>query len=96
MKVIVSLAVVAGIFLVGYFGAAAGMAWVFAVAVPYVAVVMLLVGLVRRVMSWAASPVPFRIPTTCGQQKSLSWIKQEKLPTPGSGPPPWPCTGRCC
>ena len=82
MKIIVSLAAVAGLFLVGYFGAAAGMAWVFGVAVPYVAVVMLLAGLSYRVMSWAASPVPFRIPTTCGQQKSLSWIKQEKLENP--------------
>jgi nitrate reductase gamma subunit len=28
--------------------------------------------------------VPFRIPTTCGQQKSLPWIKQAKLESPSS------------
>ncbi|NQU22134.1 MAG: sulfate reduction electron transfer complex DsrMKJOP subunit DsrM [Candidatus Nealsonbacteria bacterium] len=85
MKIIVSLAAVAGLFLLGYLGAATKMTWVllvFGVAVPYVAVVMLLGGLTYRVMSWAASSVPFRIPTTCGQQKSLGWIKQEKLENP--------------
>ncbi len=82
MKIIVPLAAVAGLFLLGYFGAAVGLAWVVGVAVPYLAVLMLLVGLSYRVIGWAASAVPFRIPTTCGQQKSLSWIKQEKLENP--------------
>ena len=34
-----------------------------------------LAGFCYRVVQWAAAPVPFRIPTTCGQQKSLPWIK---------------------
>jgi nitrate reductase gamma subunit len=33
-------------------------------------------------MQWAKSPVSFCIPTTCGQQKSLPWIKHDKLENP--------------
>jgi nitrate reductase gamma subunit len=36
------------------------------------------------VLNWAKVPVPFRIPTTCGQEKSLPWIKQAKLDNPSS------------
>jgi nitrate reductase gamma subunit len=42
------------------------------------------VGVVVRVLGWARSPVPFRIPTTCGQQKSLPWIKQAKIENPST------------
>ncbi len=35
-------------------------------------------------VKWARSPVPFRIPTVTGQQKSLSWIKSSKLDSPHS------------
>jgi nitrate reductase gamma subunit len=54
------------------------------VAVPYVAALTLLVGVCYRVSRWASSPVPFRIPTTCGQQKSLPWITQARLDNPSS------------
>jgi nitrate reductase gamma subunit len=37
-----------------------------------------------RVLRWVAVPVPFRIPTTCGQQKSLDWLPQAKLENPAS------------
>jgi nitrate reductase gamma subunit len=33
---------------------------------------------------WATAPVPFRIPTTCGQQKSLPWITGNRLDNPHS------------
>ncbi len=56
----------------------------FGIVIPYVAVVLLIVGLVVRIVRWARSAVPFRIPTTCGQQKSLPWIKQAKLDNPSS------------
>jgi len=82
MNVLVSLAVVGGLFLLGFVGAAPGMGWVFGVVIPYLAVTLFLGGLIYRVMSWVSIPVPFRIPTTCGQQKSLAWIKQEKLDNP--------------
>ncbi|MHC4695450.1 MAG: sulfate reduction electron transfer complex DsrMKJOP subunit DsrM [Planctomycetota bacterium] len=82
MKVLVSLVAVGGLFLLGLLGAQPGMGWVFGVVLPYLAVALFIGGLIYRVMSWANVPVPFRIPTTCGQQKSLAWIKQQKLENP--------------
>ncbi len=82
MKVLLPLAIVAGLFLLGLLGATPGMGWIFGVALPYLAVALFLFGLVHRVLSWANVPVPFRIPTTCGQQKSLPWIRQQKLDNP--------------
>jgi nitrate reductase gamma subunit len=52
------------------------------VAVPYTAMAIFLAGVVWRVLVWAQSPVPFRIPTTCGQQKSLPWIRSSWLDCP--------------
>jgi nitrate reductase gamma subunit len=54
------------------------------VILPYTAVMMLLVGIVVRVVRWACSAVPFKIPTTGGQQKSLPWIKAAPLDNPSS------------
>ena len=54
----------------------------FGVAVPYAAVAVFVLGFIYRVLQWGKSPVPFCIPTTCGQQKSLPWIKQDKLENP--------------
>src|SRR5512143_1415649 len=56
--------------------------WLLGVAVPYAAAAVFLVGVVLRVVGWARSPVPFRIPTTCGQQKSLPWIRQARIDNP--------------
>lgn len=50
--------------------------------VPYIVFVVFLVGFVYRIVKWAKSPVPFRIPTTCGQEKSLPWIKNNPLENP--------------
>lgn len=55
------------------------------VVVPYAALAIFLAGFCYRVVKWAWSPVPFRIPTTCGQQKSLPWIKTAPLDNPSSG-----------
>jgi len=82
MNILLPLATVAGLFLLGWLGTEQGMGWGFGVVVPYLAAVLFLGGLVWRVVSWAKVPVPFRIPTTCGQQKSLDWIKQEKTENP--------------
>ena len=82
MNVLVPLAAVGGLFLLGLLGGAPGMDWIFGVVLPYLAVALFFGGLIYRVMSWANVPVPFRIPTTCGQQKSLPWIKQDKLENP--------------
>ncbi len=53
---------------------------------PGAALVIFLLGLTYRVILWARSPVPFRIPTTCGQQKSLPWIKAGWLESPSTTP----------
>jgi nitrate reductase gamma subunit len=60
----------------------AGAFFLIGVAVPYAAFAFFLAGTVYRVIVWARSPVPFRIPTTCGQQKSLPWIKPGRLESP--------------
>jgi nitrate reductase gamma subunit len=54
----------------------------FGVILPYVAFGAFLAGIFYRVVKWAGVPVPFRIPTTCGQQKSLPWIKSNNLESP--------------
>jgi nitrate reductase gamma subunit len=66
-------------------GASAALRGPLGVIVPYTACVILLAGICLRVWRWAATPVPFRIPTTCGQQKSLSWIPSAPLENPSSG-----------
>ena len=58
------------------------MSYLFSVIIPYAAAITFLAGIVRRVALWASAPVPFRIPTTCGQQKSLPWIKNDELDNP--------------
>jgi nitrate reductase gamma subunit len=58
---------------------------VLGIVVPYAACAIFLVGICARMWRWAATPVPFRIPTTCGQQKSLSWIKSATLDNPSTG-----------
>ncbi len=55
---------------------------VFGIVLPYLAVLLFIGGLIYRILKWGSSPVPFRIPTTCGQQKSLPWIKQSKFENP--------------
>jgi nitrate reductase gamma subunit len=91
MNVSIAFALVAGLLGLGMFGAAAGLQTVFGVVLPYAAVTLFVVGLVWRVMAWARVPVPFRIPTTCGQQRSLPWIRQQKLENPHNG---WTALGR--
>lgn len=55
---------------------------VFGVIIPYAAIAIFILGIIYRVIKWARSPVPFRWPTTAGQQKSLSWIKADNLESP--------------
>ena len=58
---------------------------VFFTYVPYAAFAVLLVGFCCRVVRWASAPVPFHIPVTCGQQKSLPWIRPAKFDNPSTG-----------
>jgi nitrate reductase gamma subunit len=57
----------------------------FGVVIPYLAFAIFVIGFIYRIIKWARSPVPFRIPTTCGQQKSLPWIKNSRLDNPHNG-----------
>ncbi|MBI4670036.1 MAG: sulfate reduction electron transfer complex DsrMKJOP subunit DsrM [Elusimicrobia bacterium] len=54
----------------------------FGVVIPSLAAVVFIAGFVCRVLKWAMAPVPFRVPTTCGQQRSLAWIKNSPLENP--------------
>jgi nitrate reductase gamma subunit len=82
----VSLIAVIVLFLIPYVGTqqGAGLQVVFGIIVPYLAVILFVVGFTRRVMGWARSAVPFRITTTGGQQSSLPWIQQAKIDNPSS------------
>lgn len=85
MRILVSLLAVLAllaIVLVGVEGL--GLRWLFGAAIPYAAAALFLVGVVARVVGWARSPVPFCIPTTCGQQKSLDWIEQSRIENPST------------
>lgn len=63
----------------------ASLHFLFGVLIPYAAFATFLLGIVYRILFWwGSSPVPFCIPTTCGQEKSLPWIKQNKLESPSS------------
>ena len=62
----------------------AGLQTLFGIVIPYAAAAIFFVGLIYRILKWSQSPVPFRIPTTCGQEKSLSWIKPNKIDNPTS------------
>ncbi|MEW6338990.1 MAG: sulfate reduction electron transfer complex DsrMKJOP subunit DsrM [Acidobacteriota bacterium] len=86
MRIVVALVAVALLALVGYAGGAGdGFGWWLAVPLPYLAIAVVLIGLVARVVGWVRSPVPFRITTTCGQQRSLPWIRHSKLDSPFTG-----------
>ena len=63
-------------------GAVPGGTAAITVVLPYFAFLTLSVGIAWRVWWWAASPVPYRIPTTCGQQRSLPWIRTAPIDNP--------------
>jgi nitrate reductase gamma subunit len=81
MKAIISFIIVLFLVLIAYAGASPA-PYIFGVVIPYLAVLLFMGGMIYRVLLWGSSPVPFRITTTCGQQKSLPWIKQSKLENP--------------
>jgi nitrate reductase gamma subunit len=85
MKVLYALGAVVGLVVLGLAGASVGaLRIVLGVVVPYLALAVFLGGLTYRVLRWARTPVPFRIPTTCGEQRSLPWIKPARLENPST------------
>ncbi|MFH1685929.1 MAG: menaquinol oxidoreductase, partial [bacterium] len=85
MRVFVSLLIVAVLVLIAWMGVSAGAQSLFGIVFPYAAIVIFLLGVIWRIFDWARSAVPFRIPTTCGQQKSHDWIKSSTLEAPHNG-----------
>ncbi|MBU2488248.1 MAG: sulfate reduction electron transfer complex DsrMKJOP subunit DsrM [Proteobacteria bacterium] len=91
-SVIVSLIAVGAVLVVGTIGGAVpALHPLFGVVIPLLALAVFILGFIWKVLSWAKSPVPFSIATTCGQQKSLPWIKPDKLENPSSK---WHVVGR--
>ena len=56
----------------------------FGIGLPIAAAAIFFVGFAVKVLRWARTPVPFAIPTTCGQQKSLAWIRQDRIENPST------------
>ena len=85
MAVFYSLILVLLLSVLGYLGGYfAGLRSVFGTWIPFAAIAVFLIGVAYRVIQWARVPVPFRIPATCGQQRSLPWIKSSRLDNPSS------------
>lgn len=77
-----SFIAVAVIVLAAFVGARAGINLLLGVIIPYAAVAVFLAGFIYRILKWGRSAVPFRIPTTCGQQKSLPWLSHSAIENP--------------
>jgi nitrate reductase gamma subunit len=82
MAVFYSFLAVLALIVIPWLGAGAGMGALFGIALPYIAILVFMVGLTLKVVGWASRPVPFCIPTTGGQQKSLPWIKNSPWDNP--------------
>jgi len=83
MQALYAFLIVLLLILFAFFGVW-GLEWytIFAVIIPYAAVALFIIGILFRVIKWARAPVPFHIPTVCGQQISLPWIKSDKTESP--------------
>jgi len=83
MKYAFSFLAVIALILIAWLGSQIpGMQYFFGVAVPYLAVMVFLGGFVYKIVEWAKTPVPFSIQTTCGQGKSLDFVKHNRLEAP--------------
>ena len=83
LRYIIPLIAVIVLFLIAYLGAhVTGLQYVFGIVIPYLAIIAFVLGFAYRVINWSRAPVPFAIPTTGGQQKSLPWIKHAQFDSP--------------
>ncbi len=83
MKAIISFIAVLILAAIAYVGVdVLNMQYMFGVVIPYLAVAIFVIFMIVRILRWGSSPNPFRIPTTCGQQKSFPWIKHSRLENP--------------
>ena len=85
MKVLRPIIAVSLLILVGgVLGMSKGTQMLVGVILPSIAFMVFIVGFIRKVLDWSKSPVPFKIPTTCGQAKSLDFIKADRFDCPDS------------
>ncbi len=84
MKILYPFVAVIGLVVIAFLGVQVGMEPLFGIVFPYLAFAVFIGGFINKVMYWAKSPVPFRIPTTCGQANSLPWIKQATFDNPST------------
>ncbi len=64
---------------------------VFGVVIPYAAFLTFILGFIYRVYTWASAPVPYRVPTTAGQARSLDWMRRDRFESPANF---WEAAGR--
>lgn len=85
MKYVVPLILIVLLITGVYVGIAAyNLNFLFGILIPYIALFVFLTGFTFKILSWAKLPVPYRIPTTCGQGKTLDWIKHNELESPST------------
>jgi len=84
MGIWVSFFAVVALVLIPWVGAQGAGQYIFGIAIPYAAVLIFVIGFIYRVVQWGKTPVPFKIPTTGGQMKSLPWIKWNPLDNPAT------------
>ena len=77
-----ALFIVIALILIPIIGVASHLQVLFGIVIPYLAFIIFLAGMIYQVVKWAKCPVPFRIPTTCGQEKTLPWIKYSRFESP--------------
>ncbi len=85
MKVLLPLLIVLIAAFIAFIGVEVfGLSVLFGVILPYAGLIIFALGIIGKVIGWAISPVPFCIPTTCGQQKSFKWVKHNNLENPSN------------
>lgn len=84
MRMLYPFVAVCALILIALLGSLIGLDPLFGILFPYLAFAIFLVGFIRKVVSWGKSPVPYSIPTTCGQGKSLDWIEHDKYDCPAT------------
>ena len=84
MGIWVSFFAVVALVLIPLVGAQGAGQYIFGIVIPYLAVLIFVIGFIYRVVQWGKTPVPFKIPTTGGQMKSLPWIKWNPLDNPAT------------
>src|SRR3990170_2199325 len=83
MNVFLSLVAVLAVMLAAYVGTGVLDAkFLFGTILPYAAIATFLIGFIYRIAGWAKLPVPFPIPPTRGQPKSLEWLPPDRLDNP--------------